>query len=125
MLNKKRPVNLALTTFKFPPMAIASILHRLTGLFLAFLIPFTVYLFSCSLQSETSFKAVQGCLSHPVTKLGVWAGLSALAYHLLAGIRHMIMDLGYGEDVNSARLASTATMALGAFVSFLMGLWLW
>ncbi len=125
ILNKKRPVNLALTTLKFPPMAIVSILHRLSGVLLVFLIPAFLFLLSISLHSEAAFLELKSYFAHPISKLFTWGVLSALIYHLLAGIRHMIMDFGFGETVTAARTSSFLLIALAIVISILVGVWLW
>ena len=48
-----RPINLALTKFKFPLAAIASITHRITGVLLFVGIAFLLYLLDQSLTSAT------------------------------------------------------------------------
>lgn len=121
----KRPVNLALTTLKFPPMAIVSILHRLSGLLLACLIPAVLFVLYMSLRSEESFMLVRGYLVHPVSKLLIWGCLSALIYHLFAGMRHMVMDFGVGESVGSAKFSAWLVIALAVIVCLAMGVWLW
>ena len=49
-----------------------------------------------SLSSEASFDALRESL---LFKLVVWAVVSALIYHSLAGIKHFIMDRGIGETM--------------------------
>ena len=44
----------------------------------------------------------------------LWAYLATLFYHALAGIRHLIMDLGFGESRSTARIMSWAVI----FISF-------
>lgn len=122
---KKRPVNLAINTFKFPVMAIISILHRMSGLLLAFMIPGVLFVLALSLKSEASFALVQNCLSNPISKFFIWGFLVALLYHLIAGIRHMIMDLGFGESVGSAQKSSWFLVGLMVIVCFAIGGWLW
>jgi succinate dehydrogenase / fumarate reductase cytochrome b subunit len=106
-------------------MAIVSILHRLSGLLLALLIPVLLYFLSCSLKSEESFNLVKLSLSGTFSKALVWLVLSALMYHLLAGIRHMIMDLGVGESVSTAKTSSWLLIILVAALSLTIGVWLW
>lgn len=106
-------------------MAILSILHRLSGVLLAGLIPLILFVLSVSLHSEASFKNLQAYLASPICKFFVWGALSALIYHLLAGIRHMIMDMGYGEDVATARKSSWFLFALAAIVIAALGAWIW
>ncbi|KTC87929.1 MULTISPECIES: succinate dehydrogenase, cytochrome b556 subunit [Legionella] len=124
-MNQKRPVNLDLGTIKFPAMAIASILHRISGLVLFLLLPFILYLLSMSLTSAVSFMQMQIVLQSPFYKLLLWAFSAALVYHLLAGIRHMIMDLGYGEEVKAGRQTAIWVITLAVILTIFLGIWIW
>lgn len=124
-MNEKRPVNLALTTIKFPPMAIVSILHRLSGLFLFILIPILLCVLESSLASESSFAKVSVYFSSAMGKFFVWLTICALIYHLLAGFRHMLMDLGWGEHVNTARTSALLLLVVVVIIGVVLGAWLW
>ncbi|WP_045107035.1 succinate dehydrogenase, cytochrome b556 subunit [Legionella hackeliae] len=124
-MNQKRPINLDLGTMKFPPMAIASILHRISGLVLFLLMPAMLYFLAISLQSPNSFMALQQMLGQPLHKLVLWAFSAALIYHMLAGIRHLLMDLGYGEDVKSGRRSAIFVITLAIILTLLLGIWIW
>lgn len=106
-------------------MAILSIMHRLSGVLLAGLIPLILLVLSISLNSRASFEHLQQCLTSSLCKFLIWGVLSALMYHLLAGIRHMIMDMGYGEDVTTARKSSWFLFILAAIVITALGAWIW
>ncbi|KTC76824.1 succinate dehydrogenase, cytochrome b556 subunit [Legionella brunensis] len=125
-MNQKRPINLDLGTMKFPPMAIASILHRVSGLVLFLLMPAMLYFLSMSLHSNESFVELQRTIySNPLYKLVLWAFGAALIYHLLAGIRHLAMDVGYGEQVSSGRRSAILVIALAIILSLILGFWIW
>lgn len=124
-MNKKRPVNLDLGTMKFPPMAIASILHRVSGVILFILLPVMLFLLGQSIQSEETFNQLTRKFSEPSYKVMVWAFSSALVYHLLAGIRHMIMDLGIGESLCAGRRSSILVIGLAVVSTIFLGIWIW
>lgn len=124
-MNKKRPVNLDLGSMKFPPMAIASILHRVSGVILFILLPIMIFLLGQSVQSEESFNHLKMRLSDPCYKLVLWAFSAALVYHILAGIRHMIMDLGFGEHLSTGRRTSILVIALAVILTIFLGIWIW
>lgn len=124
-MNKKRPVNLDLGSLKYPPMAIASILHRISGVVLFLLLPIMLYIFGQSMQSEEAFIRVKDLLSHPVYKVVVWAFGAAMVYHLLAGIRHLVMDMGFGEHLDAARRSAVVVIILAIILSIFLGLWIW
>ncbi|KTD26094.1 succinate dehydrogenase, cytochrome b556 subunit [Legionella israelensis] len=124
-MNEKRPVNLALLTLKYPPMAIASILHRISGIVLFLLMPAVLYFLAKSLSSEEAFHETQSLLAQLHWKLLLWAFCAALIYHLLAGIRHMVMDLGFGESLEAGRNSALAVIILTIILTILLGLWIW
>lgn len=122
---KPRPINLALHTMSFPVMAISSILHRITGVVLAVLLPYFICLLHSSLKDEQSFNQVKSLLAGGFHKFIIWGFLSALMFHLIAGIRHLIMDMGYGESVCAGKLSAQLVIVLSAIVALLIGGWLW
>jgi succinate dehydrogenase cytochrome b subunit len=124
-MNKQRPINLDLMTMKFPPMAIASFLHRVSGIVLFLFIPGMLYLLSESLASPVDFRALTETLAMGWVKLLIWLGLAALIYHLTAGVRHILMDVGIGESLAVARKSAWATFIVAAVLIIAIGIWLW
>lgn len=122
---KSRPVHLDLTRMQFPPMAIVSILHRISGVLLFLLLPLALYLLHRSLQSQISFAQLHAFLRMPLIKILLWMMLSAVGFHLLAGIRHLLMDCGLGEQLTSARISAYLIIILGVVVMVAAGGWLW
>ena len=125
MMNNKRPKNLNLLTIRFPIPAIISILHRISGIFLFLLFPFLLYLFGLSLSSEPDFNKVQSFLTTPVVKFLIWLFLVPLFYHLVAGIRHLLMDVHIGEELESGRRGAKLTLLISIIIIVLSGVWLW
>lgn len=121
----KRPVNLSLVTMKFPITAIISILHRVSGVVLFLFIPFVLCMLAHSLDSPDGFKWVSALFSGMAAKFFLWAFLSALFYHLVAGIKHLFMDIGFGETMCCAVIASYVVLFLGIAFAVLVGVWLW
>ena len=124
-MNKKRPVNLDLGSLKYPPMAIASILHRISGVVLFILLPMMLYFLSLSLGSQDSFLQVRILLSKPLIQCLVWAFCVAFMYHLLAGLRHLFMDIGWGEQLGVARVTARLVMLLAIVFAIFLGFWIW
>ncbi|OGT53314.1 MAG: succinate dehydrogenase, cytochrome b556 subunit [Gammaproteobacteria bacterium RIFCSPHIGHO2_12_FULL_42_13] len=120
-----RPKNLNLFTIHFPLPAIVSILHRVSGFALFILIPVVIWIWSLSIGSPDTFDIVQQWLSSPWFKFILWLFLIPFCYHLVAGIRHLLMDVHVGEELKSGRLAAWITMAVAAALVILVGVWLW
>jgi succinate dehydrogenase / fumarate reductase cytochrome b subunit len=125
-VNKKRPVNLDLRTIKQPLPAVTSILHRVTGLILFVGTIFMMYALSLSLESQEGFDAAAALLTESfIAKFIAWGLLSALLYHFFAGIKHLVMDAGYCEEIESGNAAAKATLAISAISIVLAGVWVW
>jgi succinate dehydrogenase / fumarate reductase cytochrome b subunit len=122
---KKRPVNLDLTTMAFPPMAIVSILHRISGVMLFLLLPVMLYWLSVSLRDVSAFTDVQLWLANPYYKAVLWLFLASAWFHLIAGIRHMVMDLGVGESLCAGRSTAMTILVLGVLGAVVLGIWIW
>ncbi len=84
-----------------------------------------LYLLELSLQSESGFAQVQQLFDNSLVKFAGWALLSGLLYHLIAGIRHLLMDLGYGETLKGGFLAACLTLTLAAIAITVAGVWIW
>ncbi len=65
-MNDKRPVNLDLTTIKFPVTAIASITHRITGVAIFVAIPVLLWMLDRSLASPESFADLKQLMTSPL-----------------------------------------------------------
>jgi succinate dehydrogenase / fumarate reductase cytochrome b subunit len=121
----KRPVNLDLNAFHFPLPAIASISHRISGVALVVGVGILIYMLDQSLASEASFAALKECMTSFWAKLVVWGVLSALIYHSVAGVKHLIMDAGIGETLEGGQMAAKMVFAVSAVLIVLGGLWIW
>lgn len=123
-VNHKRPINLDLGSFSYPAMAIASILHRISGLVLFILLPLMMWFLSASLSSPLSFDRLQIELANPCYKFLLWAFSTALIYHLIAGIRHILLDIGIGEHVAMARRTAITVIVLALISAIFLGIWI-
>jgi succinate dehydrogenase / fumarate reductase cytochrome b subunit len=124
-LNNKRPVNLDLLTIKQPLPAIASILHRISGIIVFFGIALLMYVLDKTLASEEGFIAIQSFLDGAFVKLILWGVLSALVYHLVAGFKHLLMDMGVGETLEGVRMGAKIVLGVSAILIVLLGVSIW
>ena len=123
MVEKKRPINLDIGTMRLPITAYVSILHRVSGVVIFFALAILLWLLDESLSSQQSFDSLKETLTQPIARIIVWTSLVALLYHSVAGIRHLLMDLGVGEESFqigriSAWIAVALALALIAAITF-------
>jgi succinate dehydrogenase / fumarate reductase cytochrome b subunit len=118
-MKTERPVNLALTKFSFPIMAIASITHRITGVLLFVAIAYLLWLLSLALGSPGA------TLAQPLPRLVLLAVLAMLLFHILAGLKHLVMDFHHWDSLEGGRRASQGVFVLTAIGTVVAGAWLW
>ena len=125
MVNKNRPVNLDIATFRLPITAYVSILHRVSGVANVFISLVLIWLLSQSLASEDSYKYVIELTNLTSIKVVLFLILANLIYHSCAGIRHLIMDMGVGEDsFKSGKISAFVMIAVAMILLTLTFFWL-
>ncbi len=86
---------------------------------------FLLYALDLSLSSEQSFAELKALMSGGLVKFIVWVLLSGLIYHFVAGVKHLLMDIGIGEGKESGKAGAIVTVVLSAVLIVLAGVWLW
>jgi len=107
-LAKKRPefrnINAFkdLTTYRMTPAAWVSILHRASGAILFLLLPLVLWLFDTSVSSEISFGRFKAAFETGLgfvpgwfLKLVVLGLIWGYLHHMIAGMRHLWMDISH------------------------------
>lgn len=121
-----RPVNVDpgdLMRFAWPVTAIASISHRITGVVLFVGVLFALYALEQSLAGAASFDAMKAAVLSPFGKIVTWVLLAALAYHFVAGIKHLLMDLEIADTLEGGRFAARVTLLFGGVLVVLAAIW--
>jgi succinate dehydrogenase / fumarate reductase cytochrome b subunit len=124
-VNKKRPVNLDIGTIQLPLAAVTSITHRISGVIVFVGIAILLYLFNMSLSSEADFNRLSELTSSFIARFVIWGILTALAYHMVAGCKHLLMDMGVGESKEGGPLGAKVTIAVSVVLAVLIGVWVW
>jgi len=123
--NNERPVYISLTQFRFPVTAIASIVHRLTGVGLFAGIAYLLWLLNVALVSPAGFVRAREVLEAPFAKLVLWGVLVMLIYHILAGIKHLFMDFHIGDSFEAASVSAYVVFGLTVVMAGVTGAWIW
>ena len=124
----KRPRNIgmgSLLHYRFPITAMASILHRLSGILLFLFVPLLIWALDLSLRSEQGFTSLKHCLQHSWVGVLLWLFGAALIYHLIAGVKHLLMDLGWCEGKTSGKVASWIVILIAIALIVWWGVALW
>ncbi|KHT63049.1 succinate dehydrogenase [Photobacterium gaetbulicola] len=124
-VNKPRPVNLDLQTIRFPLTAIASILHRVSGVITFVAVAILLWLLGLSLSSPEGFASAAAIVDSFFVKLVLWGILTALFYHIVVGIRHLLMDMGYFEEMETGIKSAKVSFVIVGVLSLLAGGLVW
>ena len=118
-MSARPPVYLNLWRIRLPLPGWISILQRLSGAVLFFVLPLAIYLFQLSL-TEAGYARIAHCSGSAGGKLLAGALLWFYLQHLLGGIRFLLLDLQFGSSLSWARRLSAVTLA----TSFLLTLFI-
>lgn len=135
-LAKKRPEFRNINAFKdlpsyrLPAAGWVSILHRVSGALMFVLLPFVIWLFDTSLKSELSYERLKdvfnagGLWGIPGVfwKLVALALIWSLVHHLIAGLRHLWMDLSHAAvSKGFGTTSATVTLVAGTLITLALG----
>ena len=114
-----RPVYIDLRKINLPVSALISITHRLSGMYVFFItLPLMLVLIYFSTESENSFNDVSLFLKNYKFILGlIVLSFCILWYHILSGVRHLIMDAHIGESLLASKYSAVFTISLWIFTS--------
>src|SRR5687768_936494 len=134
-LAKKRPefrnIN-ALTdlpSYRLPPAGWVSILHRISGILMFLLMPFIIWMFDTSLSSEISFAKFRAAFNSGLwifpgffIKLVALALIWAYLHHLIAGVRHLWMDVSHAAvSKEFGRTSALVTLVSSVLLTLILG----
>ena len=118
-LTQDRPVYLNLLRIRQPVTAVVSILHRISGILMVLALPGLIYLLQLSLSSPAGFSQAAAMLDGPIARIFGVLMIWALAHHLFAGIRFLILDFDVGVSRSVSRKTAWLVHLSAAVVALL------
>ena len=109
-----RPVYIDLRKINLPVSALISITHRLSGMYVFFItLPLMLALIYFSTESEDSFNDLSLFLKNYKFILAlIVLSFCILWFHILSGVRHLIMDAHIGESLLASKYSAIFTISL-------------
>jgi succinate dehydrogenase / fumarate reductase cytochrome b subunit len=119
-----------LPTYRLPAAGWVSILHRVSGVLMFVLLPFIIWMFDTSVSSEISFARFRSAFNNGLwfipgvlVKLVVLALIWAYLHHLIAGVRHLWMDVSHKAVSKEFGMKSAQfTLAASLLLTVVLGL---
>ena len=114
---------------RLPLAGWGSILHRISGALMFVLLPFVIWMFDASVTSQTSydrsmavFAAGAGIVPALLLKLIALALIWSFLLHLIAGLRHLWMDLSHhAVDLRPGRQTATFPLVASVLLTLAFG----
>lgn len=118
----KRPLSPHLQVWKWGPHMLVSILHRITGDGMALVGLFVLVWWLGAIASGPEYYATFAELITSPVGYVVLVGLSwAFFTHLMSGLRHFVLDIGAGYELDTNRAWSIASPIMA--VALTAGFW--
>lgn len=113
-----RPLSPHLQIWKWGPHMLVSILHRVTGDGMAFLaLPVLLWWLGATASGPDAyadFAAVMGSIPGIIILVGIsWAFFN----HMSSGIRHLVLDIGAGYEIETNRRWAVGSVASGLILT--------
>ena len=118
-----RPLSPHLSVYRLPMPAITSIMTRITGQAMMAGLLLVVWWLVAAATGPRAFATADWVLRSWLGALVLLGSMWSLWYHFLAGIRHLIWDMGLGLDLRSIEWGAVAVLT-GSIV-LTVALWLY
>jgi len=108
----KRPLSPHISIYRTEINMVTSILNRITGAGMMLAAVLIVWWLLAAATSEIYFDFVNGILTSWLGLIVMFGSLWALWFHFLGGLRHLVMDFGYGYELKSVDFWGWAIVVL-------------
>tara|TARA_Y100000813_G_scaffold53909_1_gene37762 strand:+ start:875 stop:1243 length:369 start_codon:yes stop_codon:yes gene_type:complete len=122
-MNSPRYLNLFKIALPIP--GISSILHRISAVAIFVLSLPMMWILVFSLSSEVNYQIIISLFENFFLKSLFSLFITAIFYHFVSGLRHLVMDFGYWETLRAGRMSALATFVSSGifFFSFIFLTW--
>ena len=117
-----------IVTYRLPPAGWVSILHRASGALMFVLLPLVVWLLDVSLTSEISYERFSNAFIAGIgfvpafpLKLVVLALIWSYLHHLIAGVRHLWMDVTHSVSLQQGHISALITLGASGVLTVVLG----
>ena len=112
MANRERPLSPFMLgqTYRFQLTSLLSILFRIAGIGIT--VGAFVFAWWLLAQGGDAYERAAACLASPVGMVALFLFSLGMVYHLLAGIRHLLWDAGWGFELPEVYRSGYAVVGL-------------
>ena len=103
-MENKTPLSPHIQIYRWHISSLVSICHRITGIINILIITLVCLWASLLLLGEANYEIIKSLLNSLIGKFIVLGVIWSFSFQVLSEIRHLIMDLGYGFEINTTKI---------------------
>ncbi|MBL4614166.1 MAG: succinate dehydrogenase, cytochrome b556 subunit [Magnetovibrio sp.] len=119
MPNDTRPLSPHLQVYRPQITSMLSILHRITGVVLAFVALLLAYWLSAAAYGPEAFGRAQALLESGFGRFVLFGFTFSLFFHLCNGIRHLGWDMLWGFELSQVRFSGILVLIVSSALTVL------
>ena len=123
-MENKTPLSPHIQIYRWHISSLVSICHRITGIINILIITLVCLWASLLLLGEANYEIIKSLLNSLLGKFIVLGVIWSFSFQVLSEIRHLIMDLGYGFEINTTKITGLIVIfgsIIFTIVLFLIG----
>ena len=117
---ENKPLSPHIQIYRWHISSLVSITHRITGIINFFVISLIFLWFVFIFFGESNYQIIQNILETLVGKFIILAITWSFSFQMLSEIRHLIMDLGYGFELQATRISGLLVIFGSIFLTIII-----
>ena len=117
---ENKPLSPHIQIYRWHISSLVSITHRITGIINFFIISLIFVWFTFIFFGESNYQIIQTILKTLVGKFIILAITWSFSFQMLSEIRHLIMDLGYGFELQATRISGLLIIFGSIFLTIII-----
>ena len=114
-MENKEPLSPHIQIYRWHISSLVSISHRITGIINIIAITIICFWASSLLLGENNYEAINSFLNSFIGKFIILGITWSFLFQILSEIRHLIMDLGYGFEIQTTKITGLIVI-LGSII---------
>ena len=114
-MDNKNPLSPHIQIYRWHISSLVSISHRITGIINITVITIICFWIASFLLGETNYEIIKIFLNSIFGKFIIICLVWSFSFQILSEIRHLIMDLGYGFELQATKITGLIVI-FGSFI---------
>ena len=117
---ENKPLSPHIQIYRWHISSLVSITHRITGIINFFVISLIFLWLAFIFFGESNYQIIQTILVTLVGKFIILAITWSFSFQMLSEIRHLIMDLGYGFELQATKISGLLVIFGSIFLTIII-----